>query len=112
MNGTPRYAMRAQKSAVAASREQYMKVNASIQTAAARVREKNVSETRETRRASTLAPNPSVKIAVEAVGAAYAEMPYAAASIRAMLVLALSRGAPHCEGHEAEMSNSAPLNAR
>jgi len=38
MKGTPKYAIRAQKRAMAASRAQYIGVKASIQTAAARVR--------------------------------------------------------------------------
>src|SRR5258707_14276063 len=100
MNGTPRYAMRDHRRAVAASRAQYMKVNANCQTAAARVSENNVRETAETRRARTLTPNPSMSTAVKRVGTAYAEKPYAAVSIMAILVLALSAaGALYSEGH-------------
>src|SRR2546430_1912172 len=93
MKGTPTYARRAQKSAVSGSREQYMKVKAIFQTAAARVTEKSVSETEETRRARTLAPKPNISRAVKAVGTAYAEKPYPAASVMDMW-LSLSLGLP------------------
>src|SRR5213595_1798584 len=84
--------MRDQKSAVDAACAQYMKVNASCHTAAARVSEKRVSDTAEMRRARTLMPKPSISTAVRSVGTAYAEKPYAAASVRAISTLVLSRG--------------------
>src|ERR1041385_6805687 len=87
MNGTPRYAIRDQKSACAASREQYIIVNASCHSPAATVRLNSVSETDDTRRASTLMPKPSISTAVRRVGTAYGEMPYAAASVMAIWVL-------------------------
>src|SRR5437763_12373394 len=92
--------MRDQKSAVDAACAQYMKGNASCHTAAARVSEKRVSETAEMRRARTLTPKPSISTAVKRVGTAYAEKPYPAASVRAMSILVLSRGAPYCEGRK------------
>src|SRR3954453_5481473 len=97
--------MRAQKSAVAASRAQYIGVKASIHTAAETVRAKNVSETLETRRDSTLAPNPSISTAVKTVGTAYAENAYDAALVRGMLYVALSSGAPYFEGQTGGLSS-------
>src|SRR5437764_10724111 len=93
--------MRDQKRACAASREQYMKVKASCHSEAARVRQNRVVETGDTRRASTLMPKPSISTAVKSVGTAYAEKPYAAASIMAIWVYVRSlSGARHCEGHK------------
>ena len=62
--------MRAQKSAAASPRAQYMKVKAICQTDAARVSAKSVNETAEIRRARTLMPKPSIRTAVNRVGTA------------------------------------------
>src|SRR6185436_19490288 len=76
----------------------------SIQTAAAKVRQKKVMETREIRRASTLAPKPSIRTAVKRVGTADAEKAYAAKSVKAMVTVLCRKDPPHCEGRDAKKS--------
>src|SRR5688572_26846774 len=80
MNGTPRYAAFAQKSAAAASRERYIIVNATIQTATAADKAVKARLSRFAPRCRTSAAKPSMTIDVNAVGMACGEYAYAARS--------------------------------
>ena len=73
MNGTPKYASRAHRSAVAASAERYIIVNEANQIAANTVSAKKEPLTRETRRIITRNPNISISSVVAAVGTANGE---------------------------------------
>src|SRR5438552_3750791 len=73
--------MRAQKSAARWPSAQYMKVNAASHRATLAVMPKKAAVRREGRRRRRLAPNTSIKTLVTAVGTAYSENEYRAASI-------------------------------
>src|SRR5205823_12004586 len=73
--------MRAQKRATRCPSAQYMKVNAASQRATLAVMPKKAAVRREGRRRRRLAPNTSIKTLVTAVGTAYSENEYRAASI-------------------------------
>jgi len=72
-SGTPKYATRDQRSARAASRVEYMNVNASSQIDAQPASAPNASVSREMRRRITLMPNMSISADVTAVGNAAGE---------------------------------------
>ncbi len=73
MNGTPRYALCAQRSARLASAVEYMTVNAVIHTATAAVIVKKAALVLVKRRSTTRRPNARIKSAVTATGMAYGE---------------------------------------
>src|SRR5258706_14278518 len=76
MNGTPKYATCAQKSAIDSSRVEYIPVKASSQRPQAAVMPKNATLTREKRRTITRVPKASISSAVRNTGTAYAEKMY------------------------------------
>src|SRR5688500_8966345 len=95
MNGTPKYARRAQVSATAASAVEYIAAKAVIQMATATVTLKNAAVAGVSRRRSSLAPNARISTAVSATGIAAGENAYTA-DMNADMVRYLGRDPPHC----------------